>query len=115
MGVALHVQGPWTERHRILIGDSQCATMACWKGLLAYSLPPKSWPACTPWDGMEPPALIVHMSAPPMLCTVACRDAILSTNTSTINIELVGAKTSCPGRPGLLVLGVCGVGVGWGF
>ncbi|KAL4446209.1 hypothetical protein ABPG77_003016 [Micractinium sp. CCAP 211/92] len=29
----------------------------------------------------------------------ACRkDAILSTNTSTINIELVGAKTSCPDR-----------------
>ena len=28
----------------------------------------------------------------------ACRpDAILSTNTSTINIDLVGAKTSCPG------------------
>lgn len=31
-----------------------------------------------------------------------CRDAILSTNTSTINIDLVGAKTSCPGRLGTI-------------
>jgi len=40
----------------------------------------------------------------------SCRDAILSTNTSTINIDLVGAKTSCPGKH---CAGQSSAGSGW--